>query len=138
MQRWKALLEGISVGGETDAADGKRASGGAARAAAKLFAGAKASKTAAAAESSAATVIPFDYDYMKGGKRGAPDRMPKLLAVHKQALEDIPNPSSRPVFLVWFVSFFFCFVLAVVSISVLTFTAPYRSDIRWADAWECI
>ena len=32
-------------------------------------------------------VVPFDYDYRRSGRR-APDRLPKLLAAHRRALDD--------------------------------------------------
>lgn len=41
----------------------------------------------------------FDYDYMRQGSR-RPDRLPQLIATHRQALADARRDSDRPVFLI--------------------------------------
>jgi uncharacterized protein len=44
-------------------------------------------------------VTPFDYAYMQQGSR-RPDRLPQLIATHRQALADARRDSDRPVFLI--------------------------------------
>lgn len=43
-------------------------------------------------------VVPFEYDYMRAGRR-APDRLPRLLARHRQVLADARTGHAGPVFL---------------------------------------
>lgn len=44
-------------------------------------------------------VVTFDYAYMQQGER-RPDRLPELIATHRQALADARQGSDRPAFLI--------------------------------------
>ena len=44
-------------------------------------------------------VVTFDYDYMLQGRR-RPDRLPKLVAIHKKALLAVRAKTSGPIFLI--------------------------------------
>jgi predicted alpha/beta-hydrolase family hydrolase len=41
----------------------------------------------------------FDYDYMREGRK-RPDRLPQLIARHRQALAELRKQSSNPTFLI--------------------------------------
>ena len=46
-----------------------------------------------------AEVETFDYDYMRGARKH-PDKLPQLIAAHRQALEKVRAKSSGPIFLI--------------------------------------
>lgn len=48
---------------------------------------------------SVGAVVPFEYTYMQAGRR-APDRLPKLLARHRLALDDATADNSGPIVLI--------------------------------------
>jgi predicted alpha/beta-hydrolase family hydrolase len=41
----------------------------------------------------------FDYDYMREGRK-RPDRLPQLIAAHRQALADVRTKTSSPIILI--------------------------------------
>ena len=41
----------------------------------------------------------FDYDYMREGRK-RPDRLPQLIATHRQALAEVRTKTSGPIFLI--------------------------------------
>jgi predicted alpha/beta-hydrolase family hydrolase len=44
-------------------------------------------------------VMPFDYDYMREGRK-RPDRLPQLIASHREALAELRKQTSDPIFLI--------------------------------------
>jgi predicted alpha/beta-hydrolase family hydrolase len=44
-------------------------------------------------------VEPFDYDYMREGRK-RPDRLPQLISAHRQALVEVRTKTSGPIILI--------------------------------------
>ena len=50
--------------------------------------------------SSVGDVRTFDYPYMRGAKRRAPDRLPVLIAAHRAELAELRATAGGPIFLI--------------------------------------
>ena len=69
-------------------------------------------------------VTAFDYPYMRA-KRKAPDKLPALIAAHREALAGVRARAAGPLstWVGWPVFFALCFVASVPSL-VLVFFVP--------------